>query len=305
MGAIPAMSSTDVLIVEDEHDLANLYVQQLDDAVETTVAYDGEEALDVLAQRGEELDVVLLDRRLPEMSGDEVLSAIRERQLGCAVAMVTAVTPDFDIVQLGFDEYLTKPVTAAELNETVERLAKRATTDDQIRKHLALVAKKRTLKNEMPATDLEDSDEYTQLEEIIAASREQTEAAVVGDVFVEVLREHTGDQLYTVMQYEEDGWEYRYVNDSAADLLAEIDPDLDEFVEQCRQEGRQKTRLNTLFDLNDYYCSLHFFDTVILINFYQTDNQGIVCGFNPDAAPNLNSFVSLIRPYVYHTDGES
>ncbi len=46
------------------------------------------------------------------MSGDEVLDTIAERGIDPAVVMVTAVDPDFDIVEMPFDEYLTKPVTA-------------------------------------------------------------------------------------------------------------------------------------------------------------------------------------------------
>jgi len=59
----------------------------------------------------ETVDVVLLDRMMPGMSGQEVLAAIRERGLDCRVAMVTAVDADFDVIEMGFDEYLGKPRT--------------------------------------------------------------------------------------------------------------------------------------------------------------------------------------------------
>ena len=110
-----------VLIVEDERDLADLYAEWLESAGHRTrTAYRGTTALEAA---DEVVDVALLDRRLPEMQGEEVLDRIRERGLGCAVAMVTAVEPEADIVEMGFDEYAVKPVGESELTALVDELA--------------------------------------------------------------------------------------------------------------------------------------------------------------------------------------
>ncbi len=80
-------------------------------------AYEGHEALELLDG---EVNIVLLDRRMPGLSGDEVLSELRRRELHSRVVMVTAVKPDFDIIDMGFDDYLVKPVSKDDLFTTVQ-----------------------------------------------------------------------------------------------------------------------------------------------------------------------------------------
>lgn len=296
------MSQRGVLIVEDERHLADLYAEQLNDSFATTVAYNGEDALDILDQRGDEIDVVLLDRLMPGLSGDEVLETIRERELECSVAMVTAVNPDFDIIQMGFDDYLTKPIGQDELRETVERLATQSTYDDHVRDYLSLVSKKMVLEDEKDREELEASEEYARLEWELLDSRNRLEDVLSGDVFVELLLKETGDRLYVVLEYDADTWEYRYVNGQLDELIATMDSDIDEMIDIFRREGREKANLNTAFELGGYHCSLHLFDAVVLVHFYQSHDQGIVCGFDPGAASNLTEFVSLVRPYLLQAD---
>src|SRR6056297_816795 len=166
MSADPPM----VLVVEDEPDLADLYATWLRDEYRVRVAYGGREALEEL---DEEVDVVLLDRRMPDLSGDEALEAIRERDVGCRVAMVTAVEPDFDIVAMGFDDYLVKPVSRDSLKETVENLLRRNTYDDGIQDLFALASKKALLESEKDAATLEEHEEYQELTERVRNLRAQ------------------------------------------------------------------------------------------------------------------------------------
>ena len=166
MSADPPM----VLVVEDEPDLADLYATWLRDEYRVRVAYGGREALEEL---DEEVDVVLLDRRMPDLSGDEALEAIRERDVGCRVAMVTAVEPDFDIVAMGFDDYLVKPVSRDSLKETVENLLRRNSYDDGIQELFALASKKALLESEKDAATLEEHEEYQKLTERVQNLRAQ------------------------------------------------------------------------------------------------------------------------------------
>ena len=159
-----------VLVVEDEPDLADLYATWLRDEYRVRVAYGGREALEEL---DEEIEVVLLDRRMPDLSGDEALEAIRERDVGCRVAMVTAVEPDFDIVAMGFDDYLVKPVSRDSLKETVENLLRRNTYDDGIQELFALASKKALLESEKDAATLEEHEEYQELTERVRNLRAQ------------------------------------------------------------------------------------------------------------------------------------
>ena len=114
-----------VLVVEDEPDLADLYAAWLGDEYRVRTAYGGREALDELDE-ADEVDAILLDRRMPGLSGDEVLTAVRDRGIDCRVAMVTAVEPDFDILEMGFDDYLVKPVSKDDLLGVVETMRSRS-----------------------------------------------------------------------------------------------------------------------------------------------------------------------------------
>jgi DNA-binding response OmpR family regulator len=149
-----------VLVVEDERDLSELYRTWLADSYRVRTAGDGRAALSEL---DEDVDIVLLDRRMPDLSGDEVLDRIRERGLDCRVAMVTAVEPDTDIVDMGFDDYLVKPVSESELVRTVESLRIRDEYGDGIKRLFSLASKKALLESEKDRTELESDRDYQRL----------------------------------------------------------------------------------------------------------------------------------------------
>jgi DNA-binding response OmpR family regulator len=157
-----------VLIVEDEPDLADLYATWLDDEYQVRVAYGGREALEEL---DEDVSVVLLDRRMPDLSGDEALAEIRSRGFDCRVAMVTAVEPDFDIVAMGFDDYLVKPVSKDALHDTVSSLLLRNAYDEGVQELFALASKKALLESEKGPTALAESEEYQELDEQLTELR--------------------------------------------------------------------------------------------------------------------------------------
>ncbi len=157
------MSESDrpvVLIVEDEPDVAETYRLWLRDDYEVRMAHDGDEGLELL---DESVDVVLLDRMMPGLSGDEVLERIRERDLDCRVAMVTAVEPDFDILEMGFDAYLSKPIRSQQLHDTVENLLDRSEYDALLQEYYSLVEKRATLEATKSNAELAESDEYDAL----------------------------------------------------------------------------------------------------------------------------------------------
>ena len=161
-----------VLIVEDEPDLADLYVAWLGETCTVTTAYDGEEALEEI---DEAVDVVLLDRRMPGLSGDTVLDAIRERTLDCRVAMVTAVEPDFDIINMGFDDYLVKPASKEDLLTVVDQLLLRSTYDEQLQEYFALASKKALLDAQKTEAELRSSREYQEFKDRLAVLRAQVD----------------------------------------------------------------------------------------------------------------------------------
>lgn len=118
-----------VLVVEDEEAVVEAYAMWLSDVAEVRTATGGREALELL---DDDVDAVLLDRRMPDLTGDETLAEMRERGYDCRVAMVTAVDPDVDVgtVDASFDTYLTKPVTREEIVDAVEKLLERSARDE-------------------------------------------------------------------------------------------------------------------------------------------------------------------------------
>ena len=164
-----------VLVVEDEPDLADLYAAWLGDEYRVRTAYGGREALDELDEADDAVNAILLDRRMPGLSGDEVLTAVRDRGIDCRVAMVTAVEPDFDILEMGFDDYLVKPVTSDTLRETVEGLLRRGEYDSEVQELFSLTSKKAMLESEKSASDLADNEEYQRLTERIEELRDRAD----------------------------------------------------------------------------------------------------------------------------------
>ena len=115
--------NTNVLLVDDEPELLDIYEMWFEEQYATRTAHSGQQALEKFS---EDVDVVLLDRRMPGMSGDDVLEQLREDGHDCPVVIVTAVEPDQGIVELPFDEYVVKPADRDDLIETVDRALARA-----------------------------------------------------------------------------------------------------------------------------------------------------------------------------------
>jgi len=117
-----------VLVVEDERLLADAVAGGLRrQAMAVDVVYDGDAALERLAVN--DYDVVVLDRDLPVVSGDEVCTILVDSGVETRVLMLTAATAVPERVaglRLGADDYLTKPFEFAELVARVQALGRRA-----------------------------------------------------------------------------------------------------------------------------------------------------------------------------------
>lgn len=169
-----APGSVSVLIVDDEQGLTDLYSLYLEDGYSTRTAYDGETALDVM---DDTVDVVLLDRRMPGLSGDEVLTELRERGFDQPVGMLTAVDPGDDILEMDVDDYFVKPIDEDELRAAVGTLAKRAQYDTEFREYFALVSKKAAMEANLSEQDLAESEAYQYLEQEVQAAKTDADTA--------------------------------------------------------------------------------------------------------------------------------
>ncbi|MHA7687975.1 response regulator [Corynebacterium evansiae] len=117
---------TSVLIVEDEESLAEPLAFLLKkEGFEVFMAPDGPSALDTFA--AEDIDIILLDLMLPGMSGTEVCRQLRQTS-SVPVIMVTARDSEIDKVvglELGADDYVTKPYFARELIARIRAVLRR------------------------------------------------------------------------------------------------------------------------------------------------------------------------------------
>ena len=120
-----------VLIVEDEESLADPLAYLLrKEGFEVTVVADGPSALAEFDRAG--ADIVLLDLMLPGMSGTEVCKLLRARS-SVPVIMVTARDSEIDKVvglELGADDYVTKPYSARELIARIRAVLRRGADAD-------------------------------------------------------------------------------------------------------------------------------------------------------------------------------
>jgi len=151
-----------ILVIDDEERVGQAFALWLDDGHRVETATSGEEGLEMLT---DDVDVVLLDRHMPGLSGSEVLERIREEGYDCRVAMVTAVDPDLDIVDLPFDDYVSKPVDRESLRAVIDRLR---SIDQYDRRMGELYAVGRTiaaLEADTPGRRLEEDDRYRELRE--------------------------------------------------------------------------------------------------------------------------------------------
>jgi DNA-binding response OmpR family regulator len=126
------LSPRRILIIEDEpallRGLKDNFVSQ---GYEVRTANDGQKGLDALLQQPP--DLVLLDLMLPKMNGYEICRRARSSQLDMPIIMLTARGQEEDIIrglELGADDYVTKPFSIRELMARVKAFLRRKTQDN-------------------------------------------------------------------------------------------------------------------------------------------------------------------------------
>jgi len=150
------------LVVDDEKPVADAYALRLEGACDIETAYSGGEALAAAEER--DFDVVLLDRHMPGMSGDEVLSELAERDYYGRVIMVTAIDPSFGVLEMPFDDYLCKPIEREDVRAAVRQQCS-VLGYETLGEYFSVESKRAVLEAELPPAELEDDERYQRLEE--------------------------------------------------------------------------------------------------------------------------------------------
>jgi CheY-like chemotaxis protein len=162
-----------VLLVDDEKEVADAYALRLEAVADVTVTYGGEEALSVV-DTTDPPDVVLLDRHMPGLSGDEVLARLRELEIHTRVVMVTAIDPGLDILDMPFDDYLCKPVEREDVRAAVDQQCQ-VLAYDLLGEYFQRESKRAVIEAELPPEELDDYEEFADLEARTELLRERVE----------------------------------------------------------------------------------------------------------------------------------
>ena len=121
------MPDNKILVVEDDHNLLDTLKYNLHkEGYDVVAAIDGAEALDIA--RSERPDLIILDLMLPKLSGFEVCRILR-KDMTTPILMLTAKAEEVDKVvglEIGADDYMTKPFSLRELLARVRAILRRA-----------------------------------------------------------------------------------------------------------------------------------------------------------------------------------
>ena len=128
------MTTQQILIIEDEKDIAELIRLHLKDIhIEATLSYDGQTGLELALSKS--WDLIILDLRLPRMDGLEVCRHIRESSAYIPILILSAKSTELDRVlglEIGADDYLTKPFSILELMARVKAHLRRSNQQPRI-----------------------------------------------------------------------------------------------------------------------------------------------------------------------------
>jgi DNA-binding response OmpR family regulator len=155
-----------ILVVDDDKEIASLISDALmDEGFETLQAYDGEEAINTVSNR-KGFDLIILDIMMPKADGLEVCRRIRE-MVSCPIIFVTAKNRVYDTLlglEMGGDDYITKPFVVEELVARVKAHLRREQRSSKVQNNVIQVGQIEIIK--------ESYEVYLNNEPVILSTRE-------------------------------------------------------------------------------------------------------------------------------------
>ena len=208
-----SMANTRLLIAEDDPDMRDLLQDVLEDAgYETIPSIDGRAAMERINREREMIDLVVTDVRMPGMTGDELLAAVREKRAEAPVIVITAfgtVEQAVEMVKAGAFQYLTKPLKIGDLLQTVQQaLARSASQREHARLRRELPAMpKRIIGTSRPMREL--------IDQILRAARASSNVLITGE-------SGTGKELVAHAIHEMSGRKGAFVPVNCSAIPAEL-----------------------------------------------------------------------------------
>jgi DNA-binding response OmpR family regulator len=161
-----------VLIVDDEREVADAHALRLKGLSDIETMYDGENALEFI--EAEPVDILLLDRHMPGLSGDEVLDELTDRDFDGRIIMVTAIDPGFDVLDMPFDDYICKPLDREDIRAAVNQ-QRLILGYETLGKYFSAESKRAVLRSELPAEKRDTHPEYQAIERQTVSLRQRAD----------------------------------------------------------------------------------------------------------------------------------
>lgn len=122
-----------ILVVDDEQSIVTLLQYNLEQSGFIVItAFDGEEAIQIAEV--EKPDFIILDLMLPKLDGIEVCKLLRQKKVDVPILMLTAKDDELDKIlglELGADDYMTKPFSPREVIARIKAILRRSTTKQE------------------------------------------------------------------------------------------------------------------------------------------------------------------------------
>ncbi|MEH6947741.1 response regulator transcription factor [Bacillus sp. JJ634] len=223
-----------ILVVDDEKSIVTLLKYNLEQAGFSVItAFDGEEGLQTVVEQ--KPDLVVLDLMLPKLDGIEVCKQLRQLKVNVPILMLTAKDDEFDKVlglELGADDYLTKPFSPREVVARIKAILRRA-------QQQAPIAEQGTQEDQQPSLIIGElkvyPDRYEALfnDELLELTPKEFELLVY--LSKNKGRVLTRDQLLSAV------WNYDFVGDSRI-----VDVHISHLREKIEKDTRKPLYIKTI-----------------------------------------------------------